>query len=154
MTETTLAADPPAALHEGDFFAWTQEQAELLRSGRFLGLDAANLADEVEDMGNRHKRAIESNLRILLIHLLKHARQPERRKGGWLASIREHRLRLRDAFEDSPSLRRHARERLPAIYADARALAADETALPIDGFPVGCPFSYDEILDTAFLPED
>jgi hypothetical protein len=85
---------------------------------------------------------------------LKHARQPERRKGGWLASIREHRLRLRDAFEDSPSLRRHARERVPAIHADARALAADETALPIDRFPVECPFSFDEILDTAFLPED
>jgi len=47
-----IAAKPPAnELYEADFYAWTQEQARLLRERRWDDLDLANLVDEVESVG-------------------------------------------------------------------------------------------------------
>ncbi len=37
-------------LHRQDFHAWTRQQADLIRSGRFAELDAVNLIDEIEGM--------------------------------------------------------------------------------------------------------
>jgi hypothetical protein len=61
----------PNTLYETDFYAWTQEQARLLREGRWADLDLENLVDEVESVGRSDKRQIESRLEILLAHLLK-----------------------------------------------------------------------------------
>ena len=33
------------ALHEQDFYAWTQQQAELLKAGQFLKLDVNHLIE-------------------------------------------------------------------------------------------------------------
>jgi hypothetical protein len=53
--ETTVRAD-----YEADFFAWTQDQAQLLRARGRLGLDWDNLAEEIESMGRRDRRALEA----------------------------------------------------------------------------------------------
>jgi hypothetical protein len=67
-----VTAKPPANdLYEIDFYAWTQEQARLLRERRFDDLDLDNLVDEVESVGRSDKRQIESRLEIPLAHLLK-----------------------------------------------------------------------------------
>jgi hypothetical protein len=57
--------------YEVDFFAWSQEQARLLRSGRFSQLDVAHLVEEIEDFGKRERRAFECRLAVLIGHLLK-----------------------------------------------------------------------------------
>ena len=66
--------------YEKDFYSWTQEQAELLKHGRFSDLDIANLIEEVESMGRSEKRELESRLTILLLHLLKWKYQDVRRE--------------------------------------------------------------------------
>jgi len=38
-------------------------------------------------------------------------------------------------------------------YSDAIEEASLETGLPADSFPERCPFSAEQILDRAFLPE-
>ena len=96
------------SLYERDFCLWLEQQATLLREGRFDELDLANLIEEIEAMARRDKKAIKSNLVVLLTHLLKHQFQPEQRSSSWRGSIVEHRQRLRDDFEESPSLRPHA----------------------------------------------
>jgi Domain of unknown function DUF29 len=45
------AKRPPNELYETDFYAWTQEQARLLRERRWDDLDLVNLVDEVESVG-------------------------------------------------------------------------------------------------------
>jgi len=62
--------------YEDDFYAWTVEQARLLRSGELSAIDAANVAEEIESMGRSDRRAIESRLAVLLTHLLKWQMQP------------------------------------------------------------------------------
>ena len=56
-------------LYELDFYAWTLQQAELLRSQTQQDLDWVNLAEELEDMGKNLKRELESRLKVLFAHL-------------------------------------------------------------------------------------
>jgi hypothetical protein len=50
-----------------------------LREGHLHELDIVNLLEEIEDMGRSARKAIKSNLIVLLSHLLKFQFQPEQR---------------------------------------------------------------------------
>lgn len=144
MTET---------LYEQDYYLWIQKTASLLRDGRLSELDIPNLLEEIEDMGRSQKQAVKSNLRVVLWHLLKYNYQPSRRSNSWRATIREHRNRLDEDLVDSPSLKRYFTEVFAECYQKARALAADETGLPIETFPNESPFTPEETLNPDYLPE-
>jgi Domain of unknown function DUF29 len=141
------------SLYERDFCLWIEEQARLLRQGDLEHLDVANLVEEIEDLGVGAKKAVKSNLVVLLVHLLKHQFQARRRSRSWQASIVEHRQRLRDDFRTSPSLRGYARGAFMEAYADARARASAETGLPEQAFPEAAPYSLEQALDPEFLPD-
>ena len=140
-------------LYERDYYLWVEEQVRLLGERRFDELDAVNLIDEVGDLGRSEKRSIRNNLVVVLLHLLKHQFQPRRRSRSWLSSIAEHRRRLRDEFEDSPSLRGYAAERFEETYRDARRQAAIETGLSDETFPDQPPWTLEQALDPDFLPD-
>ena len=127
--------------------------AQLLRERKFKKVDLDNLIEEIESMGRSEKKAVRSNLRILLTHLLKYKYQSQKRSNSWLFTIVEHRQRIKDSFKDSPSLNRHFIQEFAECYQDARALAAAETGLPIDTFPVDSPFSPEDTIDADYLPE-
>jgi hypothetical protein len=65
--------------YQTDYYGWTVEQAELLKTGDWQHLDIENLIEEVEAMGRSEKRALESRLVVLVTHLLKWKYQPVRR---------------------------------------------------------------------------
>ena len=83
--------------YEDDFYAWTVEQARLLRSGEFSELDIENIAEELESMGRSDKREIESRLSVLLAHLLKWQLQVGLRSRSWSGTIREQREHIEEA---------------------------------------------------------
>lgn len=97
-------------------------------------------------MGRSEKRAVYNNLKILLLHLLKYQYQREI-SNSWIASIVEHRQRLKKAFKDSPSLQPYFTEIFDECYQDARELAAAETGLTID-VPVEAPFTSEAVLSS------
>ena len=66
------------SLHDQDFLLWADRQAELLRGGRLEELDIEGLLEEVEDMGREQKIALQSLIRMILVHLLKLALSPAR----------------------------------------------------------------------------
>ena len=68
-------------------------------------------------------------------------------------SAREHRIRLLEDFKTSPSLKRYCEQVFREQYQKARALAADETGLPLETFPVDSPFTLAEALNPDYLPE-
>jgi hypothetical protein len=78
-----------AELYERDFLAWTQEQAALLKANRLMEIDAANLIEELEDMGRSQRNQLISRLGVLLAHLLKWSLQPELRGNSWKYTIKE-----------------------------------------------------------------
>ena len=143
---------PNAVLYDEDFYAWTAEQARLLRAGHLSALDAANLAEEIESMGRSDRRELHSRLVVLAMHLLKWRFQPSARSRSWSATIDEQRLQVAQVFTESPSLRPLAAGMLAQAYAIARARAIAETGLAEDAFPPNCPFPLDDILSRGFLP--
>ena len=141
------------ALYERDFCLWVEEQARLLKEGRFDQLDIGNLVEEVEDLGAGERRAVRDSLVVVLKHLLKYRYQPGRRSRSWLSSIAEHRRRLRNDLKTSPSLRRYAREQFEECYEDSRHQALIETGLAPDAMPLAAPWSLEQALDPDFLPD-
>ena len=141
------------ALYDDDFFAWTKEQAALLRSGDLSLVDVLNLAEEIESMGKSLRRELRSRLIVLLAHLLKWRHQPGFRSRSWSATAREQRRQIRELLTESPSLRSLITRELSRLYADARETAADETGLAETVFPAKCPFTPEQILAADFLPE-
>ncbi len=139
-------------LYNKDYSLWLEETVQLLREGKLTELDVNNLIEEIEDMGISQKNALESNLIILLMHLLKWKYQPDKQSGSWRGIIREHRRRILKAFKNSPSLKRYFEEIFDESYQEARKQAADETELSLSTFSENCPFTIEQILDSEYLP--
>ena len=140
-------------LYESDYCLWLEATAKLLRERRLNEIDFDNLVEEIEGMSRSERDALFSNLKVVLMHLLKYRYQPSRRSKSWRSSIREHRKRILRGFQNSPSLKPYFTEILAECYQDAREQAADETGLPLVKFPEQCPFSQEEILNTDYLPD-
>lgn len=140
------ARRPDGAGYEDDFYLWANEQAERLRRGEWSRLDALNLAEEIEDLGREVYHKLESALRIILLHLLKWDRQPERRSRSWTTSIEVHRVDVEELLEKHHSLNPRLSKAIQGAYRRARIEAAGETGLDIDAFPKECPYSFDEIM--------
>jgi Domain of unknown function DUF29 len=153
MARARHAVQVETPRYERDFCLWVEEQARLLREGRLEQLDVVNLIDEIEDLGIHENTAVESNLVVVLKHLLKYQFQPRRRSRSWLSSIAEHRRRLRVEFQHSPSLRGHTREQFEQCYQDARLQAAIETGLAPNALPDIPPYTLEQALDPKFLPD-
>jgi hypothetical protein len=138
--------------YDEDFFAWTQEQARLLRTRELAEVDAENLAEEIESVGRSDRREIRNRLIVLLVHLLKWRFQQRRRGGSWSDTIAEQWLQIDSVLADSPSLRPFCAEILVDAYDRARSKAARETKLQLASFPAECPFTLEQILSEDFLP--
>ena len=148
-----LAQSPlTSSLYDRDYALWLETTIEQLRQQNFDQVDWENVLDEFESMSKRDRRSIKSNLVILLLHLLKWEFQPKMRSGSWSGSIIEHRQRLRDLLNDSPSLRSYVAEVLSLAYSDAIVRAVNETGLEIAMFPIDCPHDILNILNPSFLP--
>ena len=138
--------------YDGDFYAWTQQQAALLREGSFGELDVEHLAEEVESMGRSERRELVSRLAVLLTHLLKWQHQPSLRSRSWELTILEQRAQIEEMLEENPSFRPQFEQFVARAYRFAQIEAARDTGLAVEGFPAACPYDTYEILDAAWLP--
>jgi hypothetical protein len=136
--------------YDADFYAWTQEQAFLLRSAQLDRLDLENLAEEIESLGRQERRELRNRLAVLIGHLLKWQYQPARKSVSWESTLRVQRQDVRRLLKENPSLQAYLSEAVAESYDTAIDLAIRETGL--DQFPEACPYSVDQILDAAFLP--
>lgn len=150
---TYQLSSPPLNLYEQDYCLWLEYTIQQLKTGELNQLDISALIEELQGMSNSEKNALESNLRILLMHLLKYRYQPHKRSNSWLFTIREHRKRLLKAFQKSPSLKRYYEEVFAECYQDSRELASDETGLSLQAFPDESPFTLEDTLNPDYLPE-
>jgi hypothetical protein len=139
-------------LYDRDFYAWSREQAELLRTGELDKADIEHIAEEIDSMGRTEKRDLISRLGVLLLHLLKWRYQPGKRGPSWEASILNQRDAIADYLDDNPSLKPLLPHALASAYRAARRDAVAETGLAASTFPETCPWTVEEVLDEKFWP--
>jgi hypothetical protein len=150
---------PDGPRYDDDYYAWTQYQAEVLRTMRRTDnrLDRENLAEEVEDLGKSERNAVRSQIVRILEHLLKLEYSPAGDpRFDWIASIIEARRALADSM--TATLRRDAERVLTDLYRTARELAdvglrkfgenGAATRLPIE-----CPYTLDQTQLSGWYPE-
>lgn len=140
-------------LYDQDFYAWANEQAALLRTGKLSEADIEHIAEEIESLGKTEKRELVSRLRVLMLHLLKWRFQPSLRGRSWEASIKVQRLDLLEHLRDNPSLRPVIATILEKAFKGAVLEAIVETGFSDKTFPQQCPWTFEEMIDEDFWPE-
>lgn len=139
-------------LYETDYWQWIETTLRKLRSQDYAGVDWENLIEEIEDIGRSERRSLESNLIVVLLHLLKWQYQPESRSGSWAGSIVEHRRRIKRVIQESPSLKLYLESIFSESYTAAVKQSKAETGLPSETFPAECPYELAAVMD-EFLPQ-
>ena len=64
-------------LYETDFMLWLAEQVEAIQQVQFEIVDWENVTEELQSLGASEKRALGSQLRRLIMHLLYSEYLPE-----------------------------------------------------------------------------
>lgn len=141
------------ATYETDFYGWTQEQANLLKAGRFSDIDLANIVEEIESMGRSEKRSLESRLTVLLVHLLKWQYQSERRGKSWTFTINEQRRKITKLLSENPGLNFELSKVIADAYEDAVFKASYETGINLAVFPKVNPWSFEQVMKADFFPD-
>jgi hypothetical protein len=115
-------------LYDQDFYAWTQQQVKLLRSGNLQALDVENLIEEIESLGKQQRQELRNRLGELLGH-------------------REQRREITLLLKENPSLKPCLPEALEIGYEKGLDLVLKETPIPMSTLPHICPFSDVEIFE-------
>jgi hypothetical protein len=150
---------PNGPRYDDDFYAWTQYQAQVLRSmpapdNRF---DRENVAEEIEAVGRNERDAVRSQVRRIIEHFLKPAYSPASDpRYGWIESVLDARSILADKV--SATLRQDIDASLSKLYRDVRRKTEvslrghgeDEAAAAL---PAACPYTLDQILADDWYPD-
>jgi hypothetical protein len=151
-------ATDPNTLYDEDFYAWTVEQAAVLRTqaGRDNRLDIEHLAEEIEDIGRSQLEAVESYVENVIEHMLKldYSALVEPRD-YWRAEI--------DAFRRSIARKMTTRigqlveAEIETLYRHARRAAARSLHRTEPDFaqrlPKACPYDWNTILHRDVMRE-
>lgn len=149
---------PDGPRYEDDFYAWTQHQAQVLRSmpvtdNRF---DREHVAEEIEDLGKSERDAVRSQIRRIIEHFLRLTYSPaEQPRLEWMQTIDDARETLSDKL--TATLRRDAEESLQRLYADgrrraARGLLRHGESDAAGALPESCPYTFDDICRDDWYP--
>ena len=143
--------------HDGDFFAWTQHQAKLLRAISSsvaelpTGIDLHHLAEEIDDLGKAELRGATRLIRQIFIHLIKAASDPKPEAiNHWRTEATNFSLDLPDYYS------RSMRRLIDMQDLWMRARKAAEVSLREHGssvtpdLPAECPFTLDDIVSDRF----
>lgn len=137
-----------------DFYRWAKEQANYLRIRNWAEVDIENLAGEIEALARNEERELGNHIQSILICLIKAHYQPERRAIIRDSdSIEDHRDRIRECLEDSPSLELILQDPkwIDKYYQRACQKAAREMQKSIKTLPLSCPYRFDQIYMPDFL---
>jgi hypothetical protein len=148
-------------LYHQDWYRWARQQAGGLRrlADERINTDVElqRIAEDLDEMADGRLEALRSQLRRIIVHLLKLEHSPalEPRR-QWRGSVRDARVQIEDRL--TAVLEAELRESLSAQYRKARRLAAGELMdygeiEAARSLPAECPYSFEQVLDHDWLPE-
>lgn len=133
-----------ANAYDLDIIAWANQQARLLRAGRFDQLDIERIAEEIEEVGKSEQRELVNRMALLLAHLLKWHSQPALRGNSWRRPIIDQREGIARRLRKTPSLKASLEDAdwWADAWQDARLQASRETGIGYDVFPEILPWTF------------
>lgn len=134
-------------LYETDEDLWLEYTVNLLKESRFNELDLGNLIEELEDLGNEKKRAVESLLEQIIRHILLleyWTEEFEHNSNHWRAEIYSFRNQIDKRL--TTNLRKYLAEERLNIYKKALGYVKRKTGFKLN-LPEECPYSLDELLE-------
>ena len=143
---TKTRPEAQATRYEDDVYNWVIEQIALLRAGRHDRIDADHIAEELSDVGNELRSALESAIAILTSHLLKWDHQKPRRSRSWQLTVRVQRKHINLLLKRNPGLKGVLTEALEVGYDRGRDQALIETKLAESSLPEACPYTFDDMM--------
>ncbi len=145
-----------AKLYETDFNLWLEQTIQLLKTKQFQHLDLAHLIEELEGLGKRDKRELQSRLTTLFEHALKrkYVISPGDYR-SWEETIVREQRELYILLKNSPSLKRFWEEIIRDCYEDALKFLKKLPDYRNNPFPETCPFPTDpdQLLNQSFWEE-
>ncbi len=150
FTKTTLKE-----LYEIDEHLWLSETVKILKKNSFKDLDLENLIEELESLGKRDFNKVKSLLRQIIIHLLflKYwTEEYDRNYRHWKGEIIAFRADLSEGL--TTTLENKLNQDLESIYQTALRVTLQKTGLSQHTIPDNCPYSFDQLLDNNWYPED
>jgi hypothetical protein len=139
------------SLYDEDFYAWTQEQAELLRRGPAAvnRLDYDLIAEEIEDLGRSELHSCQSLCEHIIEHLLKIEYSGLTEPADhWRREITEWRVQLERKRTRSITAKLDLPDRYRVALKLLRYLERDMPGL-ITQIPAECPYSLEQILGSG-----
>lgn len=129
-----------------DRHAWAVETARRLRAGE--PVDAAAVAEEIEQMSRSDAHELRSRITQILEHLLKldipDAALLQKNSRGWRGSIARQRIEIADLLEESPSLKAQLTpELLAKCYRNAVRVVETEYGVKCSD---ECAFGFEHVL--------
>jgi DNA-binding PucR family transcriptional regulator len=146
------------SLYDEDFYAWTQQQAELLRHLPAVGneIDLEHIAEEIEDLGRSDLCAAQSLCERIIEHFLKlEYSWLEQPADHWRDEIVEWRVQLDKILTRSIEAKLDLADRYRAALRLLRRLERDVSEL-MSGLPRACPYTLEHIVgsgDEDWFPE-
>jgi hypothetical protein len=150
----TVTAD---SLYEEDFYAWTQQQAKLLRRLPVVGneFDPERIAEEIEDLGRSELHAAQSLCEHIIEHFLKLEYSGLSEPANhWRDEIVEWRLQLEKIMTRSIVAKLDLAGRYKAALRLVRRLERDVPGF-MNRLPAECPYTLEQIAgvgDEDWLP--
>ncbi|MGD9615548.1 MAG: DUF29 domain-containing protein [Alphaproteobacteria bacterium] len=145
MTEADLS------LYDDDFYAWTQQQANVLRRGPAAAnrLDYDLIAEEIEDLGKSELHACQSFCEHIIEYLLKIEYSGITEPANyWRREITEWRVQLERKLTRSIIAKLDLPDRYRVAVKLLRYLERDMLGL-IARLPAECPYSLEQILGSG-----
>lgn len=141
-------------LYDQDIAAWARLQAALLRDRQWDRLDVEHIAEEIAELNSSDRHELAHRYSILLCHLLKWQRQPERRGRSWANTIRDQRESIVELLLEAPNLK-HVMEDATwqsRVWRAARSRAVHEAGFDYDGLPGNLPWTLQLVRAADFFP--
>lgn len=131
-----------------EYDLWLQQQADLLRKGKFKALDVDNLVEELEALVRGEKSAVESLAINIMVHLLycQYWTSQEMTKNHWRGELVNFRAQLESKL--TSNLKNHLQTRLEYLYGKAQKIAELKSGMKMPDQS----YSLEQVLDDDFLP--
>ena len=157
-----------AGLYDSDILAWSEQQADVLRSlaGRRdlpNELDLSHVVEEIEDVGLSQLHAVSSFIRLIMTHAIKCWADPDAPSllhwhaeiGGWQTELSS---RLTAGMRNRIDLNCEWQRAAPQANRDLKAQGADVAAVKVRlALDAACPLPLDDLscdpADPALLVE-